>query len=124
MRRGTVLAIMSDLGWETPFFQRIQNLNKIETEETDSKWMSWKKLVENQDEQVAKLMVRQQKILTRPHKLLDHDDEGTKAPSDELRLQYKYAVESEISKIENTEGFHKHSDGMPDEDEKRRGSRA
>ena len=50
-------AIMSDLGWEDPFFQRIRNLYKIDVEETDSTWMSWKKILENEEERVARLMV-------------------------------------------------------------------
>ena len=77
--------------------------------------MSWKKLLENEDEAVAKLMISQQKILTRPHALLDPDAQETKDLAEHLRLQYKYVVQSEKEAIENVEGFRKQMDGVPDQ---------
>eukprot|EP00959_Pyramimonas_sp_CCMP1952_P026683 560005-Pyramimonas_sp.AAC.1 len=114
-KKNCIEAILSDDGWDNPFFQRIRNLNKVDEDKTEATWMSWKKLLENEDEAVAKLMISQQKILTRPHANLDPDAEETKSLPEQLRFQYKYVVESEKEAIENTEGFHKHTDGLPSE---------
>ena len=91
-KKECIEAILSDKGWDAPFFQRLRSVNKVDEDKTDSTWMSWKKLLENEDEAVAKLMIAQHKILTRNHELLDHNDDATKELPENLRLQYKYAL--------------------------------
>ncbi len=44
-KKECVEAIMSDDGWQNPFFQRIRNLNKVDEDTTASTWMSWKKVL-------------------------------------------------------------------------------
>lgn len=114
-KKNCIEAIMSDAGWENPFFKRIRDLNKIDEDKTESTWMSWKKLLENEDETVVTLMISQQKILTRPHALLDHEADDTKSLPEHLRLQYMYVVDSEKSAIESIDSFHRSMDGIPDE---------
>ena len=93
-KQDCISAILSEEGWEHPFFKRIKTLTKIDEDSSHSEWLSWKKLIEFEDESVAKLMISQQRILTRPHELLDHDDEATQQLAEHLRLQYKYVKDA------------------------------
>ena len=62
-----------------PYFEHMRDIQRTTDGGTVATWISYKQLLEKEDETVAQIMFNQRKIITRPHSKLDHDDPATKA---------------------------------------------
>ena len=87
--------VLENDDFDSDYFQRIKQTVHSKKESVDSAWISWKKLLDNEDEAVARLMIKQGKVITRPHSNLDHDSADVQELPEEVRKQYKYVQERE-----------------------------
>ena len=77
-------------GWQSPYFTSFMEVTHGSRVQTSTKWFSWKTLLTREDEPIAELMVKQGRVLHRPHALLDHDAVETAELDWHLRHQFAY----------------------------------
>ena len=107
--------LAADEGFTSRFWEHIKETTTKEIDSKDYEWMSWKKLVGEEDEAVIRLMIDQKQILTRPHDKLDHTKQETLALPWEKRTQFKHIKECGSSSIEDMTKLARMDDRPPAE---------
>ena len=77
------------------YFSNLYATIHQEAEGSKSEWISWKKLLKNDDLKVVTLALEQGRIQKRPHADLDPDAPATQELAEPLRYQYKKVTDFE-----------------------------
>ena len=102
---------------DSEYFSRLKKDVVKQTDASQASWMSWTKLMQNEDPVVVALSIKQKKILVRPSSQLDHDDAATLDIPIEHRQEYRYVQESELHEHIDERELIKRDDGKPTDPE-------
>ena len=80
-------------GWKDPYFEKFKKVTTSTSTGSSSAWISWQQVLTKENVATATLMLKQKKLLSRPHADLDHEDEETKELEWFDRHQFKYRIE-------------------------------
>ena len=97
------------------YFSKLHATIHQEAEGSKSEWISWKKLLKNDDLKVVTLALEQGRIQKRPHADLDPNAPETLLLDEPLRYQYKHVIDFDFMST-STKGEVSHkADGEPPE---------
>ena len=88
--------------WMDPYFESMKTATVTQKDVKDGKWISWKQILDKENEKVAALMIKQKKIQCRPHAGLDHSDPDVMELEWHDRTQFMYVVDGaqEVASVE------------------------
>ena len=92
-KRDFITAVLSTIDFDEPTFTKSRK-NLQSTERVGEKWVNWEVLKAKEGEQIARLQVKQGKVLRRPHTGLDHSDPEVEQLPEELRSQYLFVQDA------------------------------
>ena len=104
-------------GWKDPYFEKLKKVTTSTSTGSSSAWISWQQVLTKESVATATLMLKQKKLLSRPHADLDHEDEETQELNWHDRNQFKYRTEEEAEKtvLETSASAKEKVDGEQDE---------
>ena len=97
------------------YFSKLHATIHQESEGSKSEWISWKKLLKNDDLKVVTLALEQGRIQKRPHADLDPNAPETLLLAEALRYQYKKVTDFESSSTSTKDEVSHKADGEPPE---------
>ena len=102
--------VLGSDNFETDYFSRLKETSFSETNTEQGGWVSWKKLVDEEGEEVVNAMIEDNTIITRPHQALKPYSASTLASPPHLRLQYKHVKETDTSSCSESHRVKQYAD--------------
>ena len=89
---------LKSCGWKDPYFEKFKKVTTSTCTGSSSAWISWQQVLQKESLATATLMLKQKKLLSRPHADLDHEDKETQELDWHDRNQFKYRTDKEGEK--------------------------